>query len=62
MPAARHRTILRGHPGKDITVVFNPAIPPTDEQVHESVGRVELDRWLGCQLRPELLVRTARGE
>jgi len=49
-------------PRKDLTVVFNPAMPPTDEQVHESVRRVELDRWMGHQPGPELLVRTARGE
>jgi hypothetical protein len=49
-------------PRKDLTIVFNAELPPAEGQVHDSVRRVELDRWMGRQLRAELAVRTARGE
>jgi hypothetical protein len=49
-------------PRKDMTLVVNPAALPTDDAIHESVRRVELDRWLGRRLQPELTVRTLRGE
>lgn len=47
---------------RDLTIVFNAEKVPTDEQVHESVRRVELDRWTERELQPELTVRTSRGE
>jgi hypothetical protein len=45
---------------RDLTIVFNAEDVPTDDQIHESVRRVEHDRWMDRELRSELAVRTAR--
>ncbi|RSD22019.1 hypothetical protein [Amycolatopsis eburnea] len=49
-------------PRKDMTVAVNSAALPSDDEIHESVRRVELDRWLGRELQPELAARIERGE
>ncbi|MET8848036.1 hypothetical protein [Amycolatopsis sp. NPDC004625] len=49
-------------PRKDLTVVFNAELVPSAEQVQASVSRVELDRWIARELRPEIPARIARGE
>ncbi len=49
-------------PRKDLTIVVNAEQVPNAEEVQASVSRIELDRWIERELRPELPVRVARGE
>ncbi|WP_410620905.1 hypothetical protein [Amycolatopsis sp. cmx-8-4] len=49
-------------PRKDLTIVFNAEQVPNAEEIQASVSRIELDRWIERELRPELPVRVARGE